>query len=322
MGHGNTADADRRSSPTGSRDPPRPAPTTRAGYLGPRGTFSEEALLAGAIPGAVEAVPFRSIYETVAALRHDQVRYAIVPIENSLDGSISVTLDLLAAEDEPVEIVGEVLLAISHSLIAAEAIRLDEIETVVSHPKVPGQCERFLRGELAHARILAAGSTAEAVRTVVAAGRRGQAALGTALAAEIYGGTIIRDGVQDRDDNETRFVWLARGGARPTGSSSPLRPTRGELWRTSIVFWGAGAERPGWLVRCLDELARRDINLTKIESRPRRERLGSYMFFADLTGRAEDTPVNDAIAGMRELSAEVRLLGSYRAATPATQSAS
>jgi prephenate dehydratase len=309
----------------GPPDPSATAPeatTSRVGYLGPRGTFSEEALLAGALPGRVEPVPLGSIYETVAALRRGEVRYSIVPIENSLDGSISVTLDLLAGEDEPLEIVGEVLLEISHSLIAGEVVGLDEIETVLSHPQVPGQCERFLRGELSRARVLAAPSTAEAVRTVVDAGLRGQAALGTALAARIYGGTVIREGVQDRDDNETRFVWLARVGGQGMRPSPPLREPGGEQWRTSIVFWGAGAERPGWLVRCLDEFARRDINLTKIESRPRRERLGSYMFFADLTGRAEETPVADAIASMRGLSAEVRLLGSYRAAVPATQSAS
>jgi prephenate dehydratase len=313
---GNDGAAGLPDLPTTTQAPPR------VGYLGPQGTFSEEALLAGAIPDAVEPVPFRSIYETVAALRRGEVRYSVVPIENSLDGSISVTLDLLAAEEEPVAIVGEVLLAISHSLIAAAAVRLDEIETVISHPQVPGQCERFLRGELAHARVLAAASTAEAVRTVADAGRRGQAALGTVLAASIYGGTVIREGVQDRDDNETRFVWLARDGDATAGSSPPLREPAGDRWRTSIVFWGAGAERPGWLVRCLDEFAGRAINLTKIESRPRRERLGSYMFFADLTGRAGDTPVADAIAGMRALSAEVRLLGSYRAATPAARNSS
>jgi prephenate dehydratase len=291
----------------------------RVGYLGPRGTFSEEALLAGAIPGAVEPVPFRSIYETVAALRRGEVRWSIVPIENSLDGSVSVTLDLLAGEGARVEIVGEVLLTISHSLIAGETIGLDEIETVISHPQVPGQCERFLRDELPRARILPSSSTAEAVRTVTAARRRGQAALGTLLAAKIYGGTVIREGVEDRDDNETRFVWLARRGESTAGPPPPLREAMGERWRTSLVFWGAGAERPGWLVRCLDEFARRDINLTKIESRPRRERLGSYMFFADLAGRASETSVADAIAGMRALSAEVRLLGSYQAALPAVR---
>jgi|HubBroStandDraft_2_1064218.scaffolds.fasta_scaffold22349_3 prephenate dehydratase len=322
MPHAETPGSDGRGGPSEPSTTPPQATPSKVGYLGPRGTFSEEALLAGALPGTVEPVPFRSIYEAVAALRRGEVRYSIVPIENSLDGSISVTLDLLAGEDEPLQIVGEVLLTISHSLIGGEIVRLDEIETVLSHPQVPGQCERFLRGELAHARVLAAPSTAEAVRTVVDAGLRGQAALGTALAARIYGGTVIREGVQDRDDNETRFVWLTRGGEGGARSSPPLRAPAGEQWRTSIVFWGAGAERPGWLVRCLDEFARRDINLTKIESRPRRERLGNYMFFADLTGRAEETPVADAIASVRALSAEVRLLGSYRAAAPATRSSS
>ena len=213
------------------------------------------------------------------------------------------------------EIVGEALLSVRHSLIAAEMLALEEIDTVISHPQVPGQCALFLRGELAHARILPASSTAEAVRTVASGGRRGQAALGTLLAAKIYGATVIREGVQDRDDNETRFVWLAR--ARETGDRSeigqpPLRAFATE-WKTSLVFWGPGAERPGWLVRCLDEFARRDINLTKIESRPRRERLGSYMFFADLNGHVGEAPVASAVAGIRPLCEKVRVLGSYRA---------
>jgi prephenate dehydratase len=322
MGHGDAPGEERQMAPSDLPATATPVPAPRVGYLGPRGTFSEEALLAGALPGTFEPVPFRSIYEAIAALRRGEVGYSIVPIENSLDGSISVTLDLLAGEEEPLEIVGEVLLTISHSLIASEVVHLDEIETVLSHPQVPGQCERFLRGELSHARVLAAPSTADAVRTVVDAGLRGQAALGTALAARIYGGTVIREGVQDRDDNETRFVWLGREEGGETRPSPPLREPAGEQWRTSIVFWGAGAERPGWLVRCLDEFARRDINLTKIESRPRRERLGSYMFFADLTGRGEEPPVADAIGSVRALSAEVRLLGSYRAAVPATRSSS
>jgi prephenate dehydratase len=290
----------------------------RVGYLGPEGTFSEEALLASAHPGAVEPVPLATIYDTVMALRRGDVDWAIVPIENSLEGSISVTLDLLAGEASDVEIVGEALLRIRHSLIAAEAVELEEIETVLTHPQVPGQCARFLRGELPQAQIVPASSTAEAVRTVTgdrgAAGRR--AALGTLLAAEIYGGTVLREGVQDRDDNETRFVWLARraeGVGRSGAGLPPLRESGSEEWRTSIVFWGPGAEHPGWLVRCLDEFARRDINLTKIESRPRAGRLGSYMFFADLSGRPAETAVADAIAGVRAQCEQVRVLGSYRA---------
>jgi prephenate dehydratase len=291
-----------------------PGAPARAGYLGPAGTFSEEALIASARSDAVEPVALGSIYDAVMALRRGELELAIAPIENSLDGSINVTLDLLAEEDGGIEIVGEALLRISHSLIACEPLELDEIDTVLSHPQVPGQCALFLRAELPNARILPTASTAEAVRTVTSDGRRSQAALGTVLAAEIYGGTVIREGVEDRDDNETRFVWLARAGQ---GKGAPLASQRDEF-KTSLVFWGPGAESPGWLVRCLDEFARRDINLTRIESRPRRERLGRYMFFADAAGRLSDSLLADAIAGLRSLCEQVLVLGSYRAAEPAT----
>jgi prephenate dehydratase len=294
----------------------------KVGYLGPAGTFSEEALLAGTAPDSVEPVPQASIYDTVMALCRGEVELAIVPIENSLDGSVSVTLDLLAEEAHAVEIVGETLLTVRHSLIAAQLVELDQIDTVLTHPQVPGQCERFLRGALSHARVLPASSTAEAVREVSQATEApGLAALGTRLAAKIYGGTVVREGVQDRDDNETRFVWLARTGGKT--STVPLLHGAGgdgagnerRRWKTSLVFWGAGADSPGWLVRCLDEFARRQINLTKIESRPRRERLGHYMFFVDLDGGPADEPaVRDALAQVREMCEEVRVLGSYRAA--------
>jgi prephenate dehydratase len=290
----------------------------RVGYLGPEGTFSEEALLSSVTPDSVEPVPRASIYDTVVALREGAVEWAIVPIENSLDGSISVTLDLLADEVGDVQIVGETLLTVRHSLIAARSVELREIDTVLTHPQVPGQCARFLRSELPRARILFASSTAEAVREVVEDARPGRAALGTRLAAEIYGGTVVREGVQDRDDNETRFVWLARAGE---GTPRPAPPRRdgdddGERpWKTSLVFWGAGADSPGWLVRCLNEFARRGINLTKIESRPRRERLGHYMFFVDLDGGLDVAgDVSDAVADVRRMCQEVRVLGSYPAA--------
>jgi prephenate dehydratase len=232
-------------------------------------------------------------------------------MENSLEGSINLTLDLLAEEASDVKIVGEALLRVRHSLIASEPLELGQIDTVITHPQVPGQCTRLLHGALAHAQVLPASSTAEAVRSVISDPRRGRAALGTTLAAAIYGATVIREGVEDRADNETRFVWLAR--VVDSTLSPPLRGTSAE-WKTSLVFWGAGGAQAGWLVRCLTELARRDINLTKIESRPRREWLGSYMFFADLSGRAEDMPVAEAIAEMRPLCDEVRILGSFPAA--------
>jgi prephenate dehydratase len=292
-------------------------PGRRVGYLGPEGTFSEEALLASAVPDAVEPVPLGTIYDTVTALGRGDLEWAVVPIENSLEGSISVTLDLLAEDAREVEIVGEALLRVRHSLIAAEPLELEQIDTVITHPQVPGQCTLFLRSELAHAQILPASSTAEAVRIVAAGGPPGdgRAAIGTLLAAQIYGGTVLRRGIEDRDDNETRFVWLARAADRPGRSvlAPPLHADSTGEWKTSLVFWGPGAERPGWLVRCLDEFARRDINLTKIESRPRRERLGSYMFFVDLSGSVNEPSVAEAIAGVRGLCEQVRVLGSYLA---------
>ena len=288
-----------------------PAELARVGYLGPEGTFTEEALLGSGRAGAFQPVGHASIYETVVALRGGELDWAVVPIENSLEGSISVTLDLLAGEASDVEIVGEALLRVRHSLIAAGPVELADINTVLTHPQVPGQCSRFLRSELARARVLPASSTAEAVRIVAGDPQPGRAALGTVLAARIYGGTIVREGVQDRDDNETRFVWLARAGEQ---REPPLRQAGGGTWRTSLLFWGSGAEHAGWLVRCLQEFAKRGINLTKIESRPRREQLGNYVFFADLAARSSEDRVRDALAGLGEICQEVRVLGSYPAA--------
>jgi prephenate dehydratase len=305
----------------------------RVGYLGPQGTFSEEALLASAEPGTVEPVALRTIYDTMLTLIRGEVEWALAPIENSLDGSVSVTLDLLGSEEGGLQIVGETLLSVRHSLIASEKLELNEIDTVLTHPQVPGQCERFLRGELGHATVLPASSTAEAVRIVATGRRRGQAALGTVLAAGIYGAAVLREGVQDRDDNQTRFVWLARAGgaggdradtvpvdqAASTGANGgpehapPLRTRDGGEWKTSLVFWGAGADSPGWLVRCLDEFGGRGINLTRIESRPKRDRMGSYMFFVDLQGRVGEPAIAEAVAGLEQICEQARVLGSYRA---------
>jgi prephenate dehydratase len=300
------------SSPTAERPP-------KVGYLGPAGTFSEEALYASARAGSFEPIAGATIYDTVLAVRSGAVTWAVVPIENSLDGSVTVTLDLLADEHGDLEIVGETPISIRHSLIAAAPVELAELDTVITHSKVPGQCTRFLRSDLAHARIQLASSTAEAVRLVCTAGTRTQAALGPRLAADIYGGAVLREGVQDRDDNVTRFVWLARTSpAGPHGERygvpqpPPLRERGSEESRkTSVVFWGPGATSPGWLMRCLDEFARRSINLTKIESRPHRAAVGHYMFFVDLQGSVEEVAVAQAITGLRDVCEQARVLGSY-----------
>jgi prephenate dehydratase len=236
-----------------------------------------------------------------------------VPIENSIEGSVTITLDTLAREETNARIVAEVLLAVRHCLIAQKRIPLEQIKTVISHPHVPGQCTRFLRGELAHARVSVASSTAEAVRQVSKETDHDTAAIGTRLAAEIYGCEILREGIEDRSDNETRFVWLT--GANSTASPPLIEDsTEHDTVKTSLVFWGEGASHPGWLVLCLQEFSRRAINLTKVESRPHRERSWRYMFFLDVETHGTGELLREAISGLEELCEEVRVLGSYPAA--------
>ena len=284
----------------------------RLGFLGPAGTYSEEAVRAsenvGAdAGGAAELVPFASIHETVMAVERGAVDRALVPIENSLEGGVSATLDALTVDAREVTIVGETVLAIRNCLIARDRLPLARIQTVVSHPQPLAQCARFLRSQLPHAAVRAAASTAEAVRTV-AASTAPWAALGPRAAAERYGCPVLREGVDDDPDNATRFVWVARAGTAPLGDP------RAAGWKTSVVFAGAGDRKPGWLVRCLSEFAFRGVNLVRIESRPRRGRLGHYVFHVDMEGRAGDPAVAEAIAGLRAHCEEVRLLGSYPAA--------
>ena len=278
----------------------------RVGFLGPPGTFSEEALLAAARGQPVEPAPLPTVYDAVMAVHDGRLERSFVPIENSLEGSVNATLDALAVETRDVVIAGEWVHPVRHCLIAARHLELDEIEAVLSHPQANGQCARFLRERLGHADVIAVASTADAVRLVAEEPERPRAALGTALAAELYDCEILRAGVEDVAGNETRFVWLARAGAAMPPSHGP--------WKTSLVFWGVEDQAPGWLVRCLSEFAFRGVNLTKIESRPRKQGLGHYMFFVDLEGRADDRPVVEAAQGLATHCEEVRTLGSYPAA--------
>ncbi|HEX8977229.1 MAG TPA: prephenate dehydratase [Solirubrobacteraceae bacterium] len=285
---------------------------TRVGYFGPEGTFTQEALISAARGADIEQVPLPTIYDTVMAVHEGTVERALVPIENSLEGSVNATLDALAMETEDVRILGEVVLPIRHCLIARTELELSEIAVVVSHPQASAQCARFIRTRLPQARVLAGGSTAEAVRLI--ADEPGPwAALGNRTAAERYGCHVLRAGVEDVPDNETRFVYLGPAGAPPGGpdvtDGEPIGP-----WKTSIVFWGIGSEAPGWLVACLSEFAGRGVNLTRIESRPRKQGLGRYMFFCDVEGRDTEPHVAASLAGLAEHVEVLRTLGSYPAA--------
>jgi prephenate dehydratase len=277
----------------------------RVGYFGPEGTFTQEALIADMRGAEPEMIPLPTIYDTVMAVHSGAVERALVPIENSLEGSVNATLDALAMETEDVTIVGEVVHPIRHCLIARTDLELSAIEVVVSHPQANAQCARFIRTRLPGARVLAGTSTADAVRTV--AEHDGPwAALGNRLAAERYGCLVLRAGVEDVAENETRFVWLARTEAEISPSTGPFK--------TAIVFWGVGSEAPGWLVACLSQFAERGINLTRIESRPRKQGLGRYMFFADLEGRDDDPPIAAGLAALAEHVERLRVLGSFPSA--------
>jgi prephenate dehydratase len=277
----------------------------RVGYLGPDGTVSHEALMS--VPGseAFELAPQPTLHEAVIAVHDGDVDRVLVPIENSLEGSVNPTLDAIAFETEDVVMVGELRWPVHLHLVAGGPLEPGEIRAVVSHPQASGQCGRFLRKALPGVPVVAARSTADAVRLVAGGFESGAAAIGTRGAADRYGCTVLREDVEDDPGSETRFVWIARAGTEPDP---------GDSFKTALVFWGAGSSGPGWLVRCLAEFAERDVNLTRIESRPRRQRLGEYMFFLDLDGRLEDPAVASAIGGLRAHADVVRVLGSFPAA--------
>jgi prephenate dehydratase len=273
----------------------------RVAFLGPAGTFTEEALRHSAPDGeAIEEIPYPTVYETVMAVQAGAVDRAVVPIENSLEGSVTATLDALAGEADRVRIAAEVVRPVSHCLIGRPGVSIGDVTRVLSHPQAIAQCSELLRGRLAGAEPSSAPSTADAVRTVSESSEP-WAAIGTRLAAEMYSCEVLAEGVEDRGDNETRFVWLAPEGTDPAAPAE----------KTSIVFWGFNDESPGALVGVLAELADRDINLTKIESRPRRVQLGHYMFFADLEGAADEPHVEEALGALGERVQTLKVLGSY-----------
>ena len=260
---------------------------------------------------SLEPVPLPTIYDCVTAVEDGTAERALVPIENSVEGSVNATLDALVFETDEVRIVGEVVHPVRHCLIARRRISLEQVTRVVSHPQASGQCARFLRERMSGADVVSAASTADAVR-IVADSEEPWAALGTRLAAELYGCVVLEDGVEDLGGNETRFVWLEVGpsGGKPPGGSMTGRPS----FKTSIAFWGL-ADSPGSLVGVLQEFAGREVNLSKIESRPRKQGLGRYVFFADLEGAQTEPAIADALTAVRGSVESLRILGCYPAAS-------
>jgi len=276
----------------------------RVAYLGPPGTFSEEAVARCDLAAGGEAVPFPTFAEAYRALRRGEVDGALLPIENSIEGSVGATLDLLVGEHGPL-IRRELLLPVRQHLLAPPGRRLADVVRVLSHPQPFGQCSRFLQERLPRAALEPTHSTADAARKV-AAGEPGAAAIGSKTAAARYGLAVLAESIQDVDENVTRFVLLAQADEGPTGAD-----------RTSIAFT-LDRDRPGGLYEVLGEFAGRGINLSKVESRPMKEALGHYVFFLDFEAHRLDAAAAEALAGVRSRVHRLYLLGSYpRAVAPA-----
>jgi prephenate dehydratase len=274
----------------------------RIAYLGPAGTFTEDALREAAGPGAeFERLRTPTIHEAILAVERGEADRALVPFENSIEGSVRSTLDALAFDAEKVAIIGEHDFAVRAMLLGREPRELEQIAVVLSHPQPLAQCARFLRASMPSAELRAVSSTAEAVR-LVSESEQPWAAIGAHSAAELYGCTILREGIEDEANNVTRFVWIAPEGTEPAG---------GDAWKTSLVFSELGEDHPGALVNALREFSSREVNLSRIESRPMRLGLGRYMFFCDLEGAQTEPSVSGAIEALRSKAESVRILGSY-----------
>jgi prephenate dehydratase len=271
---------------------------TRVGYLGPRGTFAEEALGTQADLASAEAVPFRTVPQVLSAVERGDVEVGLVPIENSIEGTISVTLDTLAF-DTDLLVQREVDLPVSLHLAAKPGTTLTDVTTVVSHPNPLGQCRGWLSTKLPDAELVAANSTADAASQVAEARGNDVASIGTLRGAELSGLEVLASEIEDHPENETRFVLVGRGIPAPTGHD-----------KTSIVCFQR-EDRPGSLLAILQEFAARAINLTKLESRPTKRGLGQYCFFIDFQGHVNDEVTADCLRNLAANQAEVKFLGSY-----------
>jgi prephenate dehydratase len=268
----------------------------RVGYLGPPGTFSEEAVERCDLVARAERRDYPTIPEVFEAVLQGEVDFGLLPIENSLEGSVTATLDLLVHRPG-LRIRREVLLPVTQNLLARPGVTLAAVEAVLSIPIALAQCRGFLSSRLPRARLEHTLSTADAARK--AAERGDAAAVASRAAAARYGLEVLAEGIEDVEGNTTRFVLVGREDEQPTGRD-----------RTSIAFT-MDRDRPGGLYEVLGELARRQINLSKIESRPSRQALGHYVFFVDFEGHRADPRGAEALAGVLQRVHALHLLGSY-----------
>jgi prephenate dehydratase len=274
----------------------------RIGFLGPAGTFSEQALLSQKDLAEMELVSYTTIPDVLAATEAGEVDLGFVPIENSIEGTVNAALDVLALESDLV-IQREVVINVQLNLLARPGASLADVTTVAAFPVAAAQVRTWLQSNLPDAEVIAANSNADAAVTVAERGERSLAAVSTALAAELYGLDVLVADIEDHPENQTRFVVVGRSGVpAPTGHD-----------KTTIVCFQR-ADQPGSLLAILQEFAARAVNLTKLESRPTKKGLGHYCFIIDLDGHIADELVADALRDLKSKLADVKFLGSYPAA--------
>jgi prephenate dehydratase len=271
-------------------------------FLGPEGTFTEEALLANMPEGGLHPFPYPSIRDVLRAVQSGEVPLGLVAIENALEGSVPMTLDGLAWGFDDLQIVREVTHPVHQMLITKREMPLERITKVISIPHAYNQCRDFIHEHLGNVEHEATDSTAEAVRRVSRVDRP-WAAVGTRLAAEMYECHVAAADIEDFEDNRTRFVFVARERAPQD---------LGGRYKTSIVC-GMDQDEPGSLLLILSEFAYRHVNLNKVESRPSKQALGHYVFFIDLDGSIEDAPVAQALKCLACKLPWLKILGSYPA---------
>lgn len=278
----------------------------RTGYLGPAGTFTEQALLSQTDLATDERVPFRTVPDVLDAVQTGDVKLGVVPIENSIEGMVNFTQDALVF-DYDLFIQREIVLDIRHALLAAPGARLSDIGVVASIPVATAQCHAWLRRELRNVSVLPASSTAEAARMVgerVTAGDTSWAAIAPATTATAHGLSVLADHIADHESNQTRFVVVGRDTVPPRSGHD----------RTAIVVFQR-ADEPGSLISILQEFAARRINLSHLSSRPTKQGgLGDYCFIIYAEGHIEDELLADALRDLRAKQGTVKFLGSYPAA--------
>ena len=283
-------------------DDAAPNARRRIGFLGPEGTFTEQALLGEADLAGDDLVPMATIAEVLAAADAGEIDLGFVGIENSIEGTVNVTIDALAFEHDLL-IQREVELGIQLNLMAPPGVSMSDVTRVLTFPVAAGQCRTWLAAQLPGAEIVAANSNAEAARLVAEEADGVSAAVAPSLAAKIYGLDVLANDIEDHPENTTRFVLVARD-AVPAATGHD---------KTTIVVFQR-TDRPGSLLAILQEFAARAINLVKLESRPTKKGLGDYCFIIDLEGHLSDELVADCLRDVRSKVEDIKVLGSYPAA--------